>query len=178
MPALHPASQIEAAACEERIGVKLPQSLRNYHLALGASETAEEILPLTPRDRDAVGPLLDAYPGIRELVETLPDRAAVIEQVDSMVAFGSYLGNGNYWCFDRVDGSVWYFDHDGGRDPGWRGEQGTAVLTRMFDDVGEYFDVLTVISIGQAHEALGGQDASEAELREMLGDQRVSTWLY
>ncbi|WP_325601075.1 SMI1/KNR4 family protein [Nocardioides sp.] len=176
--ALRPASQVEAVACEERIGVLIPQSLRTYHLALGASETLEEILPLTPRGYEAFGPLLDAFPGIPDLLETLPDRIAILEQVDSLVAFGSYLGNGNYWCFHRDDGSVWYFDHDGGQAAGWRGGDGTAVLTRMFDDVGEYFDALTVIAIGQAHEALGGQDFSEVELRAMLGDQRVSTWLY
>ncbi|MCW2835616.1 MAG: hypothetical protein JWN68_3569 [Nocardioides sp.] len=176
--ALRPASRIEVAACEERTEITLPPSLRTYQMALGGSETAEEILPLTPSGHDAVGPLLHVYPGIPDLLETLPDRAAVLEQVDSTVAFGSYLGNGSYWCFHRVDGSVWYFDHDGGREPGWRGGSRTAVLTRMFDDVDEYFDALTVIAIGRAHEALGGQDASEAELRRMLGDQRVSTWLY
>lgn len=178
LEALRPASQVEALACEERIGSSIPQSLRTYHLALGASETVEEILPLTPRSDEAIGPLLDAFPGIPDLLETLPGRAAILEQVDSLVAFGSYLGNGNYWCFHRDDGSVWYFDHDGGWDPGWRGGRGTAVLTRMFDDVGAYFDALSVIAIGQAHEALGGADLSKVELRAILGDQRVWTWLY
>jgi len=175
---LRAASQIEVAACEERVGIDLPESLRNYHLALGASQTAEEILPLTPVGYEAVGPLLEAFPGIPDLVEELPDSARILDQVDQMVAFGSYLGNGNYWCVDRADGAVWYFDHEGGMDRRWRGRQRTTVLTRMFDDVGDYFDALTVIAIGRAHEELGEEDTSEDVLREMLGNEKVQTWFY
>ena len=174
---LHPATRIDVTACEERIGMALPASLRTYHLALGTSETAEEILPVVGGG-EVLGPLLDCYPGIPDLLDGLPDCEALLDQVDQMVAFGAYLGNGNYWCVDRTDGAVWYFDHEGAMDPGWRGGSVTAVLTRMFDDPGDYFDALTSIAVGRAHEALGGQDTSEDVLRSLLGDERVRTWLY
>lgn len=166
---LKPATRIEIAACEHRIGASLPDALHTYHRALGMTATHEEILPLSPDPYGAVvAPLLDTYPGIPDLLSLIDgDRSATLRRMADLVAFGAYLGNGNHWCFDRTDGSVWYFDHDG-PEP----------LTRMFDDPGDYFDALTVCAIGAAREILGEEDTSESVLIERIGVDRVRTWLY
>ncbi|MEV7971923.1 SMI1/KNR4 family protein [Cellulomonas sp. NPDC089187] len=155
---LRPATRIELAMAEHRLGVVLPESLRRYHLALGSTPSVEGILGLTGERFERVEPLADAYPGI---VEMGLDHT----RVDRLIAFGDYLGNGNQWCFDRADGSVWYFDHDGGR-----------ALTRMFDDPGDYLDALTVRAIGAAHDSLGRDDRSEDALVALLSEERVRTW--
>jgi hypothetical protein len=166
---LRPASRIELLECEHRIDHRLPASLRAYHLALGASGSVEGILPVTAVEHGGcVGPLLETFPGLLDLLTIRGlDRPEARRQVADLVAFGDYLGNGNLWCFSRETGAVWYVDHDG-PEP----------FTRMFDDVGDYFDALTVVAAGRAREVLGGEDESERVLAARLGRDRVRTWMY
>jgi hypothetical protein len=162
---LNSATRIAIAACEERIGCPLPANLAAYHLTFGTTRTQEQILAVDPANGEAIVPLLEAYPGIPDIVEDPDlDAEAILAQVAQLVAFSAYLGNGNYWCFERGTGAVWYFDHDGGEP-----------LTKMFDDVGDYFDALTVCAIGRIQEA---EEPSKGLLVQHLGLNRVQTWLY
>ncbi len=175
-----PCSQAELRLCEWRLGCALPASLRAYHLHLGVQDSAENLLaPVFNRqdpsgmDLDAIGPIAAVFPGVADIVEARDAQAAaaLTQQLDALVAFGDYLGNGNLWCFHRVDGSVWYVDHD--TDP---------LLTHMFDDVAQYLDALAVTSGCEAHATDqgrdDGRDVAEAMLVQRLGKKLVRKWLY
>ena len=175
-----PCSQAELRLCEWRLGCALPASLRAYHLQLGVRSSAEILLKVvfnrqdpSGMDMNAIGPVATVFPGVADIVEELDAQAAaaLTQQLDALVAFGDYLGNGNLWCFHRVDGSVWYVDHD--TDP---------LLTRMFDDVAQYLDALAVTSGCEAHATDqgrdDGRDVAEAMLVQRLGKKLVHKWLY
>lgn len=89
----------------------------------------------------------------------------------SLVVFGDYLGNGNLWCFDRRDGSVWYLDHDC-----------SPLLTRMFDDAGDYLDALALMSLCRSHAVAQGRgdgdEQAEVLLGERFGQALVRKWMY
>ena len=175
-----PCSQAELSLCEWRLGCALPASLRAYHLHLGVRDSAENLLnPVFNRldpngmDLDAIGPIAAVFPGVADIVEQLDAQAAatLTQQLGALVAFGDYLGNGNLWCFHRVDGSVWYLDHD------------TApLLTRVFDDVASYLDALAIMSWCEAHATDAGRDdgdeVAETLLVQRLGEPLVRKWRY
>ena len=175
-----PCSQAELRLCEWRLGCALPASLRAYHLQLGVQDSAENLLnPVFDRqktngvDFHAIGPIAAVFPGVADIVAMhgAQAAAALTQQLPQLVAFGDYLGNGNLWCFHRVDGSVWYLDHD------------TApLLTRMFDDVAPYLDALAVMSGCEAHATDQGRDdgdeVAEELLVQRLGKKLVRKWRY
>ncbi|WP_370681408.1 SMI1/KNR4 family protein [Comamonas sp. GB3 AK4-5] len=175
----NPCSLAELRLCEWRLGCSLPQSLRGYYLQLGVLDWSERLLnprfdPSAPdTDMDAIGPVHVVFPGISDIVEiSQPQQApALMAALDALVAFGDYLGNGNLWCFDRRDGSVWYLDHDSG-----------PLLTRVFDDAGDYLDALALMALCLAHATADGKDdgdaRAEAMLRQRLGSALVKKWMY
>ncbi|MBS3017605.1 hypothetical protein DJFAAGMI_00326 [Comamonas sp. PE63] len=174
-----PFSRAELRLCEWRLGCNLPQSLRDYLLQLGVLDLAERLL--SPRfdlmapdaDMDAIGPVQVVFPGIVDIVEMSapPQAQALMAQLSELVVFGDYLGNGNLWCFDRRDGSVWYLDHDS-----------SPLLTRMFDDAGDYLDALALMSLCRSYAVAQGRgdDDEQAEvlLGERLGQALVRKWMY
>lgn len=174
-----PFSTAELRLCEWRLGCQLPQSLRNYLLQLGVLDWAERLL--SPRfdlqapdsDMDAIGPVSVVFPGVADIVEmSEPEHAQQLTAaLRQLVAFGDYLGNGNLWCFDRRDGSVWYLDHDS-----------RPLLTRMFDDVADYLDALSLMALCCAHGVAGGLDEgdekAEAMLSQRFGRDLVKKWMY
>ena len=176
---LQPISPVQLRLCEWRLGCKLPDALRRYHLHLGVLDWAERLL--NPRfdlaapdeDMDAIGPVSVVFPGVADIVEMQgPEQAPQLQaELEQMVAFGDYLGNGNLWCFDRRDGSVWYLDHDN-----------SPLLTRVFDDVGDYLDALTVMSMCRAYSVAAGKgdgdELAEAMLIERYGKALVRKWMY
>ena len=174
-----PFSRAELRLCEWRLGCNLPRSLHDYLSQLGVLDWAERLL--SPRfdlmapdaDMDAIGLVQVVFPGIADIVEMSEQQQAqeLMAQLSEMVVFGDYLGNGNLWCFDRRDGSVWYLDHDS-----------SPLLTRMFDDVGDYLDALALMSLCRSHAVAQGRDDSdeqaEALLSERFGQRLVKKWMY
>ena len=174
-----PCSQAELRLCEWRLGCKLPQALRDYHLQLGVLDWAERLL--NPRfdlanadeDMDAIGPVRIVFPGVSDIVEMSPPQQvqALTAALNELVAFGDYLGNGNLWCFDRRDGSVWYLDHDS-----------SPLLTRAFGDVGDYLDALALMALCIAHATASGRsdgdERAEAMLSQRFGADVVRQWMY
>lgn len=174
-----PFSSVELRLCEWRLGCALPEALRDYLLQLGVLDWAERLL--SPRfdllkpdaDMDAIGPVQVVFPGISDIVEmSAPQQAqALMAQLSELVVFGDYLGNGNLWCFDRRDGSVWYLDHDS-----------SPLLTRMFDDTGDYLDALALISLCRSHAVAQGRDdgdeQAEVLLEEHFGQALTKKWMY
>ena len=176
---LQPCSPVQLRLCEWRLGCKLPEALRAYHLQLGVLDWAERLL--NPRfdlmaaddDMDAMGPVSVVFPGVVDIVEMQgPEQATVLQgELEQMVAFGDYLGNGNLWCFDRRDASIWYLDHDS-----------SPLLTRVFAEAGEYLDALTVTAMCRAFAIAAGRDDgdeyAEAMLIERFGRELVRKWMY
>lgn len=174
-----PFSRAELRLCEWRLGCALPQSLRDYLLQLGVLDWAERLL--SPRfdlmapdaDMDAIGSVQVVFPGIADIVEmSAPQQAQPLKaQLSELVVFGDYLGNGNLWCFDRRDGSVWYLDHDS-----------SPLLTRMFDDVGDYLDALALMSLCRSHAVAQGRDdgdeQAEVLLEKRFGRALIRKWMY
>ncbi|MDH1255191.1 SMI1/KNR4 family protein [Comamonas thiooxydans] len=174
-----PFSRAELRLCEWRLGCALPQSLRDYLLQLGVLDWAERLL--SPRfdlmapdaDMDAIGSVQVVFPGIADIVEmSASQQALALEaQLSELVVFGDYLGNGNLWCFDRCDGSVWYLDHDS-----------SPLLTRMFDDVGDYLDALALMSLCRSHAMAQGRDdgdeQAEVLLEKRFGRALIRKWMY
>lgn len=174
-----PFSPAELRLCEWRLGCQLPPSLRDYLLQLGVLDCAERLL--SPRfdlqapdeDMDAIGSVSVVFPGVADIVEmSEPEHAQQLTaELQQLVAFGDYLGNGNLWCFDRRDGSVWYLDHDS-----------SPLLTRMFDDVADYLDALALMALCRAHGVAGGLDEgdekAEAMLSQRFGRELVKKWMY
>lgn len=174
-----PYSQAELRLCEWRLGCTLPQSLHDYYLQLGVLDWSERLL--NPRfdpgradtDMDAIGPVQVVFPGISDIVEiSQPEQAqALVAALDALVVFGDYLGNGNLWCFDRRDGSIWYLDHDC-----------SPLLTRVFDDAGDYLDALALMALCLAQATANGKDdgdvRAEAMLSQRLGSALVKKWMY
>lgn len=174
-----PFNRAELRLCEWRLGCSLPQSLRDYLSQLGVLDWAERLL--SPRfdlmapdaDMDAIGPVQVVFPGIADIVQmSAPQQAqALMAQLNELVAFGDYLGNGNLWCFSRKDGAVWYLDHDS-----------APLLTRMFDDVSDYLDALAMMSLCRSHAVAQGRDdgdeQAEALLAERFGQALVRKWMY
>lgn len=160
-----PASRAALDDCEQRIGCSLPPMLRAYHERIGVEYLAEIINP-----PERIEPLLDAFPGLEDILEDLSaeQAAATRALAEQLIAFGDYLGNGNLWCFHRQTGQVWYCDHDTGE-----------CLTQIFDDVRDYLDAVMILSLAEAHD-LEGEDheAAESILRQRLGDAVVEKWMY
>ena len=160
-----PASRAALDDCEQRIGCPLPPMLRAYHQHIGVEYLAEVINP-----PERIEPLLDAFPGLEDILEDMSaeQAAATRALVEQLIAFGDYLGNGNLWCFHRQTGQVWYCDHDTGE-----------CLTQIFDDVRDYLDAVMILSLAEAHD-LEGEDheAAESILRQRLGDAVVEKWMY
>lgn len=174
-----PFSRAELRLCEWRLGCNLPESLRDYLLQLGVLDWAERLLSpcfdlMAPdADMDAIGPVQVVFPGIADIVEmSAPEQALALKaQLSELVVFGDYLGNGNLWCFDRRDGSVWYLDHDS-----------SPLLTRMFDDVGDYLDALALMSLCRSHAVAQGRDdgdeQAEVLLEKRFGRALIRKWMY
>ncbi|MDO5690970.1 MAG: SMI1/KNR4 family protein [Pseudomonadota bacterium] len=162
-----PASRAELDVLEDRLKCALPPFLRLYHQRLGTLDLPERLCSVQPDGQTPIAPLINAYPGIRDIVEPLaePDRAAALARVDALIAFGDYLGNGNLFCFHRQTGAVWYFDHDT-----------PPMLTPMFDTVTDYLDALMIKALAQTHGA--SDDATEQLLRERFDEHLVRQWMY
>ena len=176
---LQPYSLAQLSLWEWLMSCKMPAPLRNYHLQLGVLEWTE--LLLTPQidladaagDMEAMAPAFVVFPGVADIVEMQDQEVAVAltSALEQLVAFGDYLGNGNLWCFDRRDGSVWYLDHDT-----------SPLLSRMFDDAGDYLDALTVIALSRAHALANGRDDGDELAEDMLserwGQALLRKWMY
>lgn len=150
-------------ALEQRLGCALPFHLRTYHEKIGVLELAETLCSVIPKKNASIEPLYDAYHGITDILESVPEANQLKTLIDQLVVFGDYLGNGNLWCFHRETGEVWYFDHDT-----------SPMLTQIFTDVGEYLDALMFKCLLEIH----GEEENETVLRERLGDAVVEKWMY
>jgi hypothetical protein len=117
-PVVAPNSDEALCSLETRLGCALPLALRNYHKEIGALRLRERLCGVEDKDTP-IQPLLDAYPGIVDMEPSIDE----MRLAEALIVFGDYLGNGNMFCFDRGNGSVYYFDHDG-----------EALLTKFFDD--------------------------------------------
>lgn len=158
-----PATPQEIEALELRLGCAIPPLLRSYHEQIGTLDLAETLCSVTPAKYASIEPLIDAYPGIHDILEDTPDADRQWALVNQLIVFGDYLGNGNLWCFHRQTGEVWYFDHDS-----------SPMLTQIFTDVGQYLDVLMFKCLLEVH----GEEDNEDLLREHLGDDIVEKWMY
>lgn len=156
-----PASEIDAL--EQRLDCTIPSLLRTYHEKIGILDLAETLCSVKPAPYSTIEPLLDAYPGISDILEEAANADQQWSLVNQLVVFGDYLGNGNLWCFHRETGEVWYFDHDC-----------PPMLTQIFSDVGQYLDVVMYKCLLTVH----GEEENEEMLREKLGDALVEKWVY
>lgn len=159
-----PASRAALDDCEQHIGCPLPPMLRAYHERIGVEYLAEIINP-----PERIEPLLDAFPGLEDILEDMSTEQAAATRAlaEQLIAFGDYLGNGNLWCFHRQTGQVWYCDHDTGE-----------CLSQIFDDVRDYLDAVMILSLAEAHDPEDGHEAAESILRQRLGDAVVEKWMY
>lgn len=159
-----PASRAALDDCEQHIGCPLPPMLRAYHERIGVEYLAEIINP-----PERIEPLLDAFPGLEDILEDMSaeQAAATRALAEQLIAFGDYLGNGNLWCFHRQTGQVWYCDHDTGE-----------CLSQIFDDVRDYLDAVMILSLAEAHDPEDGHEAAESILRQRLGDAVMEKWMY
>lgn len=160
---LTPVNAQEIDALEQRLTCPLPTPLRTYHENIGVLELSESLCSVTPVKYSNIEPLLDAYPGITDILEDTPESTSLWTLVNQLIVFGDYLGNGNLWCFHRNTGEVWYFDHDS-----------SPMLTKMFTDVGQYLDILMFMCLLFIHD----EEGNEELLRERLGDEIVEKWMY
>ena len=162
-----PANPQTIAKLEAQLGCELPIALKNYHLNFGVTNLAERLNELDIDDDYGIKPLLDAYPGVVDMELS----ATEISEIEQLIAFGDYLGNGNMWCFHRQTQKVVYFDHDS-----------APVLTPMFDDVKDYLDVLMLMNIANAHadfaEVEDSIDLYEPLLIERFGKALIEKWMY
>lgn len=160
---LTPVKPEEVDALEQRLGCTIPPLLRIYHEKIGTLDLAETLCSVAPAKYASIEPLHNAYPGISDILEGVPDADAQWALVNRLIAFGDYLGNGNMWCFHRETGEVWYFDHDS-----------SPMLTQIFSNVGQYLDILMFKCLLEVH----GEEDNEELLRERLGDAVVEKWMY
>jgi hypothetical protein len=151
-----PVPEEEIVSLERRLGASLPQSLRTYHLRLGALELAETLCSVAP-SKNAIQTLDEAFPSFRE-VGVDPSVAR------DMIAFGDSHGSGNLFCFERRSGEVFFFDHDDGPP-----------LTRFFADPDDYLEALMIKCLADVHE---DEDAGEELLVSRLGRDLVRKWMY
>lgn len=150
-------------ALEQRLGFSIPPLLRTYHEQIGALDLVEALCSVTPAEHASIEPLIDAFPGIVTFLEDAPNANKEWALVNQLVVFGDSLGDGNLWCFHQKTGEVWYFDHDT-----------PPMLTRIFDDVSQYLDVLMFTCLLDVH----GEEDNEDLLRKHLGDAVVEKWMY
>lgn len=174
-----PISRAALRVCEWRLGCPLPPALRDYWLHLGVQDWVEGLLAAAwegqapGRDWAAIGPVQVVFPGVMDIVAMAdPQDAATLRAgIADLVAFGDYLGNGNLWCFSRTDGAVWYLDHDS-----------APLLTRVFDDVGDYLDALALMALCTAQATAQGRDDGDAQAEAWLsarwGPAMVRKWMY
>lgn len=154
------ATEAEIIALETRLGCLLPISLKEYHLNYGITELSEILFSVRGESLNAIEPLLDAYPGIRDM-SLSSETLALIEK---LVAFGDYLGNGNLLCFHRETGHVYYFDHDS-----------YPTISHFFDDFEDYLDGLMILMLGELHD---DEEKAERLLIERFGTTLVEIWHY
>lgn len=159
-PRFKPADPAEVARTEQRIGCALPDSLRRYHLDMGALDLAESLCALEQDAATPIQPLFDAYPGLVERGLTREETALA----EKLVVFGDYLGNGNMFSFHRDTGAVHYFDHD--TDP---------ALTLFAPDVNHYLEALMIKMLAEVHEQ---DDEAEDLLIQRFGRDLVRKWMY
>lgn len=158
-PQLSPVAEDALLALEQRLGCRLPPSLRDYHRQLGVLSLAEVLCSVEPGNI-CIQPLLEAYPGIVDIPESDLD----LTLAHQLIAFGDYLGNGNLFCFHRESGAVYYFDHDTG-----------AALTRFFDSPEEYLDALMLLCLAEVYD---DDDGGEALISQRYGEDLVRKWRY
>ena len=150
-----------------RTAHRLPPAamLRAYHQHIGVEYLAEIINP-----PERIEPLLDAFPGLEDILEDLSAEQAASTRAlaGQLIAFGDYLGNGNLWCLHRQTGQVWYCDHDTGE-----------CLTPIFDNVRDYLDAVMILSLAEVHDSDDeNHETAEKMLRQRLGDAIVEKWMY
>lgn len=158
-----PASEVDLLDLEARLCCALPSDLRAYHRVFGALSLAEKLCSVDPTGDTPIQPLLEAYPGITDILENSDDKH-VLELIEKLIAFGDYLGNGNMFCFHRESGAVYYFDHDDGE-----------MISFFFTSVEEYLDALMIRCLTEIHD---DEDAGQALLAQRYGPELVRKWLY
>lgn len=158
-----PVSEADLLDLETRLSCTLPAALKAYHREFGALSLAEKLCSVSPAGYTPIQPLLEAYPGITDLLEDA-DNTEGLEQAEELIAFGDYLGNGNMFCFQRSSGAVYYFDHDDGE-----------MLSPFFTSVEEYLDALMIRCLAEIHE---DEDAGLELLAQRYGPALVKKWLY
>ena len=157
-----PVSESDILDLEQRLSCQLPTALKAYHLEFGALSLAEKLCSVSPDGDTPIQPLLEAYPGIADMLEHEDEQ--VLELFEDMIVFGDYLGNGNMFCFLRDSGEVFYFDHDDG-----------SMLSPFFASVEEYLDALMIRCLAEIHE---DEEAGLDLLAQRHGTGLVRKWLY
>ncbi|MFZ6743955.1 SMI1/KNR4 family protein [Undibacterium sp. JH2W] len=158
-----PVTEADLLDLETRLSCPLPPALKAYHREFGALSLAEKICSVSPAGYTPIQPLLEAYPGITDMLED-GDNTDVLELVKDLIAFGDYLGNGNMFCFHRENHHVFYFDHDDGD-----------MLSPFFTSVEEYLDALMIRCLAEIHE---NEDTGLDLLAQRHGHGLVKKWLY
>ncbi|MET1076917.1 MAG: SMI1/KNR4 family protein [Pseudomonas sp.] len=158
-PKLAPVDEASLAALEARLGCALPPALRCYHSELGVLSLGERLCSVQPGDI-CIQPLSEAFPGIVDIATSETE----LELAAEMIAFGDYLGNGNMFCFHRVSGEVFYFDHDQ-----------APLLCRFFTSPETYLDALMLRTLAEVHE---DDEGGIALLEARFGRDLVTKWLF
>jgi len=158
-----PVSEADLLELEVRLSCQLPPALKAYHHEFGALSLAEKLCNVSPAGDTPIRPLLEAYPGITDMLEDCDDEH-VLELSAQLIAFGDYLGNGNMFCFHRENHAVYYFDHDDG-----------SMLSPFFTSVEEYLDALMIRCLTEIYE---DEDAGLELLAQRHGSALVRKWLY
>ena len=154
-----PCAEQALAAAEKRLGAPLPSDLALFYRTFGVADVGEELQQL--EHMAFLAQWAEGY----DLWDSLSEEAHAA--LPRLVTFSEYLGNGNAFCFDTRDGSVWYFDHD--TDPH---------LIKLFASVGEYLKGCLIKAQQDMFDEGEADDIVEEKLVELFGEQVVAKWLY
>ncbi|MDR2920347.1 MAG: SMI1/KNR4 family protein [Tannerella sp.] len=115
-----PKTDEEIKSLEDKLGAKLPDSLKLFYKTFGIAPIGEQLM-----DFNEIGWIKDIW---AEAPEYGPDFTDGDKEVlPFLITFSDYLGNGNMFCFHRDTKEVYYFDHDD-----------QPYLTKLFDTVDDY----------------------------------------
>lgn len=156
-------SDEEIQEVEQRLGAKLPDSLKLFYKTFGIADIGEELI-----DLDSISYLSEYW---EEDNEYGPDFSEEDKEVlPYLVWFGDYLGNGNMFCFHTKTHEIYYFDHDT-----------YPYLTKLFDDFSDYLKgclIFTQLSYTPDEKWEEFEPIFEEIVSDFFGEEIIEKWRY
>ena len=157
-------SSQEISELERRLGTTLPDGLKLFYQEFGIANIGEQLQNFTE-----IGWIKDIWKDQPEYGPDFSDEDN--KHLSFLVSFSDYLGNGNMFCFHSETKEIYYYDHDT-----------KPFLTKLFDDVSDYFKGCLVSCQAELFNQEIGQEQVEEWcdeiLNEMFGEYIVKKWKY